>query len=92
MKWAMKRTRKAAERAIASGTSKQVYTKRLRRRFTAVPVRNFSSYARRSADAFESGNQVKRQLRSFERAVEREIISLKKLEPPADPQKNEGSR
>lgn len=83
MRWAIKRTRKAAERAIASGTSKQVYTKRLRRRFTAVPVRNFSSYARRSAKTFEDSGKVRRQLRRFEHAVEKEIEALKSLEPQA---------
>ena len=83
MRWAVKRTRKAAERAIGSGASQQVYTKRLRRRFTAVPVRNFSSYARRSAKAFDDCRKVRRQLRRFEHAVEREIRALKLLEPQA---------
>jgi hypothetical protein len=83
MRWAVKRTRKAAKQAIGSGASQQVYTKRLRQRFTAVPVRNFSSYARRSANAFDDCRPVRRQLRRFERAVEKEIRALKSLESRA---------
>ena len=83
MRRAIKRTRKAAERAIGTGTSKQVYTKRLRRRFTAVRVRNFSSYARRSASILDDCRPVRRQLRRFERAVEKEIRALKSLESQA---------
>lgn len=82
MRRAVKRTRLAAQSAIAAGKAKQVYTKKLRRRFTALPGRNFPSYARRSASAFESGGQrIRRQLRKLERAAEREINSLKALEP-----------
>jgi hypothetical protein len=81
MRRAIKRTRKAAEVALASGTSSKVFTKRLWRRFTAVPARNFPSYARRSAVSFGGASVISRQLRSFEKAAEREIRELKKLEP-----------
>jgi hypothetical protein len=84
MRRSMKRTRRAAEAAIGSGRATKVFTKRLRRRFTAVPVRNFPSYARRSAAAFEKGTVIRRQLRRLEREAEREIQSMKCLElPPA---------
>mgnify|MGYP001465053056 CR=1 FL=1 len=80
MRRAIKRTRKVAEASIASGKSNKVFTKRLRRRFTAVPARNFPSYARRSADAFPKSNVIRRQLRRLEREAEREIQSMKNLE------------
>ncbi|TBW32603.1 Reverse transcriptase [Siculibacillus lacustris] len=69
MKRAFKRTQRVAEEAIAKGRSSKVYTKRLRRRFTPLQFRNFSSYARRSANAFGQGEKISRQLKRFERAV-----------------------
>ena len=44
-------------------------------------LKPLSSYARRSADAFDNDKGVLRQLRKFERVAEREIGLLKKLEP-----------
>lgn len=79
MRRAFKRTRKVAAANIAAGTADKAWTKRLRRRFTARPVRNFSSYARRSAAAFGPHEKITGQLRRFERAVERELAELKKL-------------
>lgn len=79
MRRAFKRTRKVAAVNIAAGTADKAWTKRLRRRFTARPVRNFSSYARRSAAAFRPDEKITSQLRRFERAVERELAGLKKL-------------
>ena len=79
MRRAIKRIGKVAEAAIAAGRSNKVHTKRLRRRFTAVPVRNFPSYARRSAGAFQNSSRIRQQLRKFERAAEREIQSLESI-------------
>lgn len=79
MRRAFKRTRKVAVTNIAAGTADKAWTKRLRRRFTARPVRNFSSYARRSAAAFGPDEKITGQLRRFERAVQRELAELKKL-------------
>lgn len=79
MRRAIKRTRNASLAALTSGTSKQVFTKRLWRRFTAVPVRNFPSYARRSIGAFGSASRIKQQLRRLEKVADREIRSLKNL-------------
>lgn len=84
MRRAIKRTRKVASDAISNGRSNKVYTKSLRRRFTAVPARNFSSYARRSNGAFQGSSVIKNQLRKFERAAEREISALKALERPTE--------
>ena len=44
------------------------------------PGAQFSSYAMRSADAFDNDKGILRQLWKFERAAEREIGALKKLE------------
>ena len=80
MRRAVRRTRKIAEVEIAEGRTNKVYTKRLRRRFTPLQFRNFSSYARRSAASFGDGEKITRQIRRFEREVERQIQSLKSLE------------
>ncbi|MCV2879064.1 reverse transcriptase/maturase family protein [Sedimentimonas flavescens] len=88
MRRAMRRTRKVAERNIASGKSKKAHTKRLYRRFTHLKVhdgesvravRNFSSYGRRSAAAFGDGEKITKQIKRFEHAALREIEKLKTL-------------
>lgn len=88
MKRAMRRTRKIAERNIASGKSTKAHTKRLYRRFAHLKVRddegvrivrNFSSYGRRSASAFGGDEKITQQIKRFERAALREIQELKKI-------------
>lgn len=88
MRRSMRRTRKIAERNIASGKSTKAHTKRLYRRFTHLKVRdkeglrivrNFSSYGRRSAAAFGGDEKISQQIKRFERAALREIEMLKKL-------------
>ncbi len=79
MRKGFRRTRDVATKAIAQGKASKVYTKKLRKRFTSVAARNFSSYARRSARLFAKGDLILRQLRRFEREVEREIVRLKDL-------------
>lgn len=90
MKRAFKRTRRTAQAQIAKGRANKAYTKRLRRRFcnikvfdgTAVrPLRNFSSYARRSAKAFGENEKITRQVKRLERAADREFAKLKALQP-----------
>ena len=87
MRRAIRRTRKIAERNIASGKSAKVHTKRLYRRFSHLKVcdeegvrtvRNFSSYGRRSADAFGENEKITPQIKRFERAALREIEKLKR--------------
>ncbi|MHC2455911.1 RNA-directed DNA polymerase [Rhizobium leguminosarum] len=78
MRKGFRRTRDVATKAIAQGKASKVYTKKLRKRFTSVATRNFSSYARRSAKLFD-GDLILRQLRRFEREVERELLRLKQL-------------
>lgn len=88
MRRALRRTRKIAERKIASGKSTKAHTKRLIRRFSYLKVRddegvrtirNFSSYGRRSAAAFDEDEKITQQIKRFERAALREIKELKKL-------------
>ncbi len=79
MRRGFRRTRDVAAKAIAQGKASKVYTKKLRKRFTSVTGRNFSSYARRSAKLFDNGDLILRQLRRFEREVERELLRLKDL-------------
>lgn len=82
MRRAFRRTRKVAEAAIAAGKADKPYTKRLRRRFTPLQFRNFSSYGRRSAAAFDDGSRIMKQVRRFERTVESEFASLSTLKKP----------
>lgn len=70
------RTKMIAAKAISAGKADKVFTKKLRRRFTPVGVRNFSSYARRSADAFGSP-KILRQVRRLERRMDDAIRDLK---------------
>ncbi|WP_283196530.1 antiviral reverse transcriptase Drt2 [Rhizobium sp. BT04] len=79
MRKGFRRTRDVAAKAIAQGKASKVYTKKLRKRFTSVAARNFSSYARRSAKLFDNGDMILRQLRRFEKEVERELLRLKDL-------------
>ncbi len=79
MRHAIKRTRKKAEIEIAAGRADKVWTKQLRRRFTALQFRNFSSYARRSANSFGKNDKILKQIRRLERAAEKEIQELENL-------------
>lgn len=90
MRRAIKRTRYIGKKEMAAGRADRVYTKRLRRRFSYLKVlsgtetrevRNFSSYARRSARAFERDEKITQQVRKFEREAEKEMIQLKSIKP-----------
>lgn len=65
MKWSVKRTYLRGRHAVAAGEAK-VWTKKIRRRFTKLPLRNFSSYGQRSSDALE-GTRIQRQVRKLQR-------------------------
>jgi RNA-directed DNA polymerase len=80
----IRRIRRIGEIAIARGDADRIFTKKLRRRFTALRVRNFSSYARRSAASLGS-SRILRQTRRMERFAEREIGALKSHKPPKSP-------
>lgn len=71
-KRAIRTTKRNGDIAIAAGLASKIYTKRLRRRFAPIGVRNFSKYARRAADALASRLIVKQAVR-LERMVDRAI-------------------
>lgn len=86
MRRAMRRAKKSAQWRIAAGLPGKAHTKKLYRRFAYIKIhngetlrtlRNFSSYGRRSADAFGQGEKISRQVRRFEQAALREIAKLK---------------
>jgi RNA-directed DNA polymerase len=74
-KYSIKKTRKIAEAAIAAGLAEKVFTKRLRRRFYPIGIRNFSAYARRAAKAFGS-KKIARQVGRLERRADKAIRDL----------------
>ena len=82
LKRAVKRTKAVGLAAIATGTANKIYTKSLRRRFASLapvqgePLRNFSSYARRSATVFRS-RRIIAQVRRLERMLEETTRELK---------------
>jgi RNA-directed DNA polymerase len=69
------RTKAIGAVAVANGSAKKIFTKKLRRRFSPIGVRNFSSYSRRSAKAFRSKNII-RQVRRLERKADKAIRDL----------------
>jgi hypothetical protein len=69
------RTKKIGTAAIASGEASKIYTKKLRKRFYPVGARNFSSYARRSAQAF-GNKKIVRQVLRFERMIDAALRDL----------------
>ncbi|MBD2747764.1 group II intron reverse transcriptase domain-containing protein [Microvirga sp. BT688] len=73
LRQAAKRIKKVGAEAIATGRATKIYTRKLRKRFSPLPLRNFSSYARRSAEELDS-KVIRRQARRLERELER-IIS-----------------
>jgi hypothetical protein len=86
MRRAIRGTKKVAERQMAAAKSKQVYTKRLFRRFSHLKVRdadglrtirNFSSYGRRSAGAFGPDEKITQQVKRFEREARKAIEALR---------------
>ena len=93
MRRTMKRRRRQAEARIAIDQWDRVYTKQLYRRFTNLKVnnrtgpqtvRNFSSYARRSAKAFGDGKKILKQVKRLERAALTELAELKELPNHSD--------
>jgi hypothetical protein len=73
----IRRASKAGSAAIRSGKAKKIFTKKLRAKFSPIGTQNFSSYARKAADSLNS-NQIRKQVRRFERAADRAIRGLNK--------------
>lgn len=70
------RIKRIGEAAVAAGKAKKIYTKKLRRKLSPVGARNFSSYARRSAEAFGS-KKIVRQVRRLEEMADKAIREIK---------------
>lgn len=83
-KRAISRAEKFGLEAIAEGRFLKIYTKRLRRRFSPVGARNFSSYARRASKVF-GDKKVVRQVLRLERMADKAIRELKALTPSRIP-------
>lgn len=88
MRRAMLRAQKSAFWRAKVGLPSKVHTKKLYRRFAYIKIndgispralRNFSSYGRRSAEAFGRDEKISRQVKRLERAALREISKLKAL-------------
>ncbi|MFG1286763.1 reverse transcriptase/maturase family protein [Xanthobacter versatilis] len=83
---ALRKAKKSALWRLKVGRSGKIHTKSLFRRFSYLKVyngkevrvlRNFSSYARRSANAFGKDEKISHQVKRFERAAIREISRLR---------------
>jgi hypothetical protein len=75
-KRSIRKTKRDGETAIRQGKATEIFTKKLRKKLSPVGVRNFSSYARKSAKAFGAKKIVKQVLR-LERMVDEAIRELK---------------
>jgi hypothetical protein len=73
----IRRAKKVGELAVKNGSATKVFTKRLRAKFSPVGTQNFSSYARKAADAL-GANQIRKQVRRLERAADKAIRDLNK--------------
>lgn len=86
MRWAIRREKLRAYERAERGESTQIYTNKLRKRFSYLTKkieggyrtqRNFSSYARHCAEVFKHREHITTQIRSFEKTADREIRNLK---------------
>lgn len=81
MRRSIRRAKMLALENAENGKAPKVYTKKLRRRFSPMQFRNFSSYARRSAAVFGGGEKIGRQVRRLELAFDRAVRDLQKKFP-----------
>ena len=73
----IKRASKKAKSEFKAGRSEKIFTKSLYRRFTPVNTRNFYSYGKRCAVAFESNHRIKKQMKKMSRAAQKKLTNLK---------------
>lgn len=71
----VRRTARVGQKAMDAGKATKIFTQKLRKRFGAHPVRNFSSYARRSANSLKS-KLIIRQVRRLEKELDRLVDEL----------------
>ncbi len=74
-KRAINAARRSGLEAISKGKADKIFVSNLRRRFSPVGARNFSSYARRADIAFGS-KRISRQIARLERKIDAEIRTL----------------
>jgi len=75
-KRSIRKTERIGLREIANGRAKQIYTRKLHKRFTNAGTRNFLNYAGRSAETLESPN-IKRQAKRLRRYVQHELARIR---------------
>lgn len=75
-KRALRKAERTGLRAIALGTSKQIYTRKLHIRFTGAGRRNFLSYTQRSAETLES-TAIRKQARRLRKFVHAELARMR---------------
>lgn len=73
---ALKRTERIGLKAIAEGKAKQIYTRKLYKRFTSAGTRNFLAYATRSAETLGSPT-IKKQAKRLHRFVNAELARMR---------------
>jgi RNA-directed DNA polymerase len=74
-KRAIRMAERAGLNAILRGKADKIFVSKLRRRFSPIGARNFSSYARRADAAFGS-KKIARQIARLERRIDAEIRAL----------------
>lgn len=75
-KRALKKAERTGLRAIATGKSGQIYTRKLHIRFTGAGRRNFLGYAQRSAETLESP-AIKKQAKRLRKFVHGELARMR---------------
>ncbi|MFD1950169.1 reverse transcriptase domain-containing protein [Sphingomonas arantia] len=83
-KRAVKKTERVGLAAMKSGKAKQIYTRKLRMRFTTTGARNFLAYAEKSAVTLDSA-ALRGQARKLHKFMNREITRLR---GPSKPKKD----
>lgn len=78
LKRSMKRSRKKALKLAALGQKDSIFTKKLRRRFTHIGVRNFLDYANRSADELESA-AIRQQVKHLRKFATKHLAQVKAI-------------
>ena len=68
-------------RLSEAGAGEKIYTRKLRRKFSPLGIRNFSLYARHAANSLQS-KQVVKQVRRLEQFADRKIRALNKADAP----------
>lgn len=77
---AVRKAERAGSKAMATGASSKIYTRKLHRRYNEAGSRNFMAYAKRSA-AILGSPTIKKQTKRLRRFINREMARLKARKP-----------